>query len=163
MSYLGLETVKPIKPMKRGDLYLFPITTIDQIVTDEETNERLSEYLDKNFGMDLLWQNASPTSVFAEQSIALDLSQYDKIQIDFKQLYTNTSIHDSIELNIGEDFCTSYVFAGEDNYVTGAYRAGHANNEKVTFLGSYVTTVYGKSSVDSYCIPLRIYGIKGVR
>ena len=34
MSYLGLETVKPTKPMKRGDLYSFPVTTVDQIITD---------------------------------------------------------------------------------------------------------------------------------
>ena len=84
MSYLGLETVKPIKPMKRGDLYSFPITTIDQIVTDEKTNERLPEYLDKNFGMDLLWQNASPTSPMYAQTLNIDIAPYRWLIINYK-------------------------------------------------------------------------------
>ena len=130
------------------------------------TNATTSEEALANLGgisKTLLWENANPHSTFTEQSIPLDLSQYDKIQIDFKQLYNNSSTHDSIELNIDEDFCTSYIFAGENNYISGAYREGQTNNEKVTFLHAWIATVYGKSSVNSYCIPLRIYGIKGVR
>lgn len=92
MSYLGLETVKPTKPMKRGDLYSFPITTIDQIVTDEKTNERLPEYLDKNFGMDLLWTNASPTSVFNSQTINVDLSEGNLFLMLFRENTTNQSM-----------------------------------------------------------------------
>lgn len=41
MSYLNLDTVKPSKPIKRGDVYVFPVTTVDQIIVDENTDARL--------------------------------------------------------------------------------------------------------------------------
>ena len=40
-NYLGMETVKPSKPIKRGDLYVFPKTTASQVIVDENTDERL--------------------------------------------------------------------------------------------------------------------------
>lgn len=43
MSYLGLETIKPTKPIKRGDLFVFPKTTADQVLMDEDTEKTLSE------------------------------------------------------------------------------------------------------------------------
>ena len=36
-EYLGMETVKPSKPIKRGDLYVFAKTTADQVIVDEST------------------------------------------------------------------------------------------------------------------------------
>lgn len=41
MSYLGLDVAKPVKPVKRKDVYVFPVTAADQIIVDEENNERL--------------------------------------------------------------------------------------------------------------------------
>ena len=41
MSYFGLDVAKPVKPVKRKDVYVFPVTAADQIVVDEENNERL--------------------------------------------------------------------------------------------------------------------------
>lgn len=41
MSYLGLHTVKPAKPIKRKDTYIFPKTVASQIITDEEKDTRL--------------------------------------------------------------------------------------------------------------------------
>ena len=41
MSYLGLDVAKPAKPVKRKDVYVFPVTSCDQIIVNEENNERL--------------------------------------------------------------------------------------------------------------------------
>lgn len=41
MSYLGLDVAKPVKPVKRKDVYVFPVTAASQIIVDEENNERL--------------------------------------------------------------------------------------------------------------------------
>lgn len=41
MSYLGLDVVKPAKPVKRKDTYVFPVTSADQVIVDEDSNERL--------------------------------------------------------------------------------------------------------------------------
>lgn len=161
MSYLGLETVKPIKPMKRGDLYSFPITTIDQIVTDEKTNERLPEYLDKNFGMDLLWTNASPTSPFNAQTISLNLTNYKVVLI---QCWAEPS-------NVGDLAAGAYSWneipVGETGSITSSYAQIRYRQVKVTTSGCVFDTGYGvtvfnqsASASDHAAIPLKIYGIK---
>ena len=42
-NYLGMETVKPSKPIKRGDLYVFPKTTASQVIVNEDTDDRLDK------------------------------------------------------------------------------------------------------------------------
>lgn len=44
-EYLGMEVAKPNKPIARGDLYIFPITSADQVVIDENTDKRLGTVL----------------------------------------------------------------------------------------------------------------------
>ena len=46
MPYLGLEVAKPAKPPKKKDTYVFLKTTADQVITNEETDERLDELIE---------------------------------------------------------------------------------------------------------------------
>ena len=90
MAYNGLETAKPTKPIQRGDLFIFPKTTADQIITDEDTDERLPDTLGKK--MDKSGGNFTSPSVGlsngAMQLVGTD--QYAAIDI----YYTDT---DNIE------------------------------------------------------------------
>lgn len=47
MAYLGLETQKPAKPLKQKTKYVFPKTTSDQVIVDEDTDKRLDETLEE--------------------------------------------------------------------------------------------------------------------
>ena len=157
MSYLGLETVKPTKPMKRGDLYSFPVTTVDQIITDEDTNERLPEYLDNLTGMDLLWTNASPTSSFAAQTINLSLNNYRFIAIDY--VYSTTS-QEKRPLDV--------IINTENSGYIQMYQSKFEFliRRKYTILSNGIAFSSGEQAASStttkndYAIPVHIYGIK---
>lgn len=159
MSYLGLETVKPIKPMKRGDLYSFPITTIDQIVTDEETNERLSEYLDKNFGMDLLWENASPTSAFAKQTLTLSgVSEGDLIRVETNQgIWEFVMVEDK---TITMDYITIWSTTSGVSTTIRHISITSANTIEIGDCYNANKTVTSANQGNTYLIPLRISKVK---
>ena len=45
MSYMNLDIAKPKNPIKRKDVYVFPVTSADQIIVDEDANKRLDAKL----------------------------------------------------------------------------------------------------------------------
>lgn len=157
MSYLGLETVKPTKPMKRGDLYSFPITTIDQIITDEATDERLPEYLDNLIGMDLLWTNASPTSSFASQIISMSLDYDEEIFIDFKLMKETTNYKTFKFKANGKNSHADLTALSSDNMWCG-WREVNVSTTGVNFsVGYWRYFTQAVVQSDDYMIPLRIY------
>lgn len=52
---------------------------------------------------DLLWTNPSPTSAFAAQTVALDLSGYDGVKIKLKRI-NNNAVYSIHELRLGERY-----------------------------------------------------------
>ena len=154
MSYLGLVTVKPTKPMKRGDLYSFPVTTVDQIITDEDTNERLPEYLDNLTGIDLLWTNASPTSRFNEQTISLDLSGYSAVEVEMRE-GTNADVRMVFKVNKGT------TVRGLLMYNVRQTRNITVTDTGVKFAGGNAGQYNASmSSSNDALIPVRIWGVK---
>ena len=106
--------------------------------------------------MDLLWENASPGSDFAEHSgtnkLKIDWSGYVKYAVEYRTEYT---FYATMEVSVGNNMaifyyktennragCRSIVFESDGLSIYGAFLNGSAN--------------------DSYCVPWRIYGIKGV-
>lgn len=159
MSYLGLETVKPTKPMKRGDLYSFPVTTVDQIITDEDTNERLPEYLDNLTGMDLLWTNASPTSQFAAQTISLDLIKYRYVLIRYR---VNNGGANAIKTEFGIISNDGEKVALTAIWASMAHREATITTSGITFSVCKKITNYNSNDTtdNGFIIPVEIYGIK---
>ena len=113
-------------------------------------------YAQGGMKMDLLWANPSPTSVFAAQTVALDLSDYDFFVVS--AFRTN-------------DYATTPTFSGiiPKGVLAVIYgsEAGQANiySRKITFSDSgvefstgYATGSTANSTAD--CIPDKIYGIK---
>lgn len=107
---------------------------------------------------ELLWTNASPSSAFAAQTIALDLSGYDFVMVVF-QHWTSSDVNNSAFCRIG-----AYGRLESHDYSL-AYRDYHPETTGVYFNTGILVASYGNSSIQqntSAIIPLQIYGIKGV-
>ena len=107
---------------------------------------------------ELLWTNASPSSEFAAQTIALDLSGYDFIMVVFKH-WTSNDVNNSAFCRIGKYGCLM------SHDYTLAYREYHPETTGIYFNIGLVVSTYNSSNVEqtgSAVIPLQIYGIKGV-
>ena len=114
--------------------------------------------LDDNNGIQMkkLWQNASPTSNFAAQTINLDLSEYNEVIISMCS-GSNAGLIGNYFFKVGS--------GTQITYGAGAYMG--RRNFKVTTSG--VTVEGGSKYEDSwsdsnaYQKPYAIYGIKGVQ
>lgn len=105
-----------------------------------------------------LWENASPTSTFAAQTVALNLSGYDGVMVTFKALYNGTDIR----------MTTGFIPLG----IKGVGMLTHGDADSIrkrnfiaTESGVEFETGYkvaGNSSGVGHAIPTAIYGIKGV-
>ena len=108
--------------------------------------------------MELLWENASPTSTFARQTISLDLTGYDACMVFFK-IKTNNDIRAS-----------AYSLKNVKGFIFSDDNSGHVCNRAFTtkdygvdFLQAYYYATYASYAENNgYQIPERIYGIKGV-
>lgn len=107
--------------------------------------------------MELLWENASPTSEFVGQDITLDLEGYDKVAIRCRE---STSSNATFEVS---------------GKVGDAIRWTHVSNNRQTRLfwtsANKVTASKGNKAAynaqlaedNTVAIPIEIYGIKGVK
>lgn len=105
-----------------------------------------------------LWENASPSSDFAAQTISLDLTGYDFVMVVY-QHWTTSNVNNSAFCRIGE-----YGRLMSHDY-TLAYRDYHLETTGVYFNIGLLVATYNSSNVTqntSAVIPLQIYGIKGV-
>jgi len=102
-------------------------------------------------GMDLLWENASPTSSFTPQTISLDLSGYKFVLVVMGAYSSSTVTLPTAITPIGMSGCGSW--ANGSNNATRQYTVSPSG---VTFADGYKS-----GAVDNtYCKPLEIYGVK---
>lgn len=116
----------------------------------------------------LLWTNASPSSQFANQTLSLGLSGYDAVEIEYcyGSSYTN-----AVETGIYKKSYTQQYMTCHGDIKTN--NAGfYISQRLVTVTASGIT--FGKgiyknvsgavkgAEGNTYCVPLKIYGIKGV-
>lgn len=98
----------------------------------------------------LLWTNPSPTSAFAAQTVSLDLSDYDAVEIETL-------------LSVGGMTTTRTTDVGQMGEVGGLGSAGATYCRMATVATSGITFTEGKTNGttnNANAIPLRIYGIK---
>ena len=104
--------------------------------------------------MELLWENASPTSSFAAQTISLDLSVYDLVMLEFTAS-TTWYIRQVFISNIGGNFYYRVVDGAGKVY----NRTCVINRNGIQFeVGQE-----GTSRNNDLCLPTKIYGVKGVQ
>lgn len=103
-----------------------------------------------NFILEKVWQNASSTSAFADQKITLDLSEYDYIMIIFNyNTSSNTRMIPPIISPVSNGGGIIDNAEGNRRYFTNT----------ATFIN--FDTTY-PTNIKTACIPLYIFGIKGV-
>jgi uncharacterized repeat protein (TIGR02543 family) len=114
----------------------------------------------------LLWTNASPTSTFAAQTVSLALSGYDAVEIEY---YASTSkaVLDVTKKKIGaSSMLTGYLNPQSTNgYINLLSRLFDVTTSGITFKGGFAKRTSDSSTTsnnNSYCVPYKIYGIKGV-
>ena len=110
----------------------------------------------------LLWTNASPTSVFDNQTLdhddgIPDLSNYDALEIEFKTHSTSNAFHVSRH-KIGVESVLTTATGGSST-LCPVMRIFTTNASGITFF-DYFDWNFGKNN--AVCVPTKIYGIKGV-
>lgn len=110
--------------------------------------------------MDLLWTNASPSSDFAAQTVALDLSSYDLVFIEYAQDKANNDYYYSFLFRVdSKQHMAIGYYAGmmTRRFTTPSSTGVYFNNSQKA--SSYASTF---SNDNIMLIPINIYGIKGV-
>lgn len=114
----------------------------------------------------LLWTNASPTSNFAAQTISLDLSGYDAVEIVCRYSTTDDARTRYICDVGGSSPMNWFYYTGTDGKYMGVRSR---TNMSASTTGVTFDTCMGKpvnsstsTATDGYIIPIEIYGIKGV-
>jgi hypothetical protein len=109
---------------------------------------------------EILWENASPTSSFAAQTVTLrnNWGSYDAIGIQFSDGYSEMCA-------ISGRSCqstTAFPASDANNNVMVHYRWASIVSGGVNFETGYYLTVNGQFQNNDHGIPQKIYGIKGV-
>lgn len=104
----------------------------------------------------MLWENSNPNTNFRSQTVSLDLSKYDMLQIFFKNGATSSSYAASLMALIdGRNYMmTMPHFAASGG---NSYRMLVPTSTGITFNSGYIG---GQGQNDSINIPYAIYGIK---
>jgi hypothetical protein len=102
----------------------------------------------------LLWTNNSPTSSFGAQSVSIDLSDYQGVDIVWRWSTSDTGM---FRQSFDKD-TSSMIFSMAN---TRTYRELTVSDSGVTFTTGYYAA-YNASAATSayYAIPVKIYGVK---
>lgn len=103
--------------------------------------------------VDVLWENPSPDSSFASQTLTVDLAGYDIIYIEYKAINSSTFL--------------SGVIDGDSHTILLLAIQNTSNNRNGTRVATYGPTsvqfgncTFNGAQTNTYCVPLAIYGIK---
>lgn len=119
-------------------------------------------YADGKISMHLLWENASPTSSFAQQTVQLDLSAYQMVFCRCRLNQTAATVVPSNYIQVGAE-TGAYAYGVVTGYPVR--RTITATAEGVKFEEGCKYTSFGSSNVNAnntVLIPVEIYGLKGV-
>lgn len=142
---------------------IYPL--VNKIPDIEADVNQANEAIENMASMELLWENASPTSAFLAQTIAIDLSSYDGVLIIYKGganwKYSSGIITrkywEDIRFEASQDYyyrrsfrCSDEGFNAPDKGIIAKMYSG----------GSFDTV---NEETGSKIVPLAIYGVKGVK
>jgi hypothetical protein len=135
-----------------------------QVLAKSSSTDYDTEWIDPPSGggdWTLLWTNASPTSDFAAQTVALDLSAYADVKIDCLRVNTSPDIF-SFFVKPGE---TAYMYTignldFANAYVLTTMRRANVGSNGVVFedaLRKYTNVQTKGQVINALLIPERIY------
>lgn len=108
----------------------------------------------------LLWTNASPTSAFAAQTISLDLSRYDAVEIEVIASRTSGKMG-VCRLFFGAPVSQGLIVLGDD--ATKHARDVTLYSDGITFQNGYyqyMASGSAKTNDGGQAMPYKIYGIE---
>ena len=110
---------------------------------------------------ELLWTNPNPTASFAAQTIDLDLSEYDAVEIVYKVDNGVTAEQQSMIAIVGNT-CRLDIIGQSSGKPFVARRNATINSTSIAFTADYyvTTTTSDWVSATNHIIPIEIYGIK---
>lgn len=131
-------------------------------VSKSGTGAKTAEEALANLGgvsINLLWQNASPTSNMAAQTLTIDLTGYSHIMIIAKDYTSSDDYQVEIIPNV-INAGTIFVYIGNALDYKYWRRIQITASDKINVANG----VKGASTIDNQeCIPYQIYGLKGVQ
>ena len=108
--------------------------------------------------LDLLWENASPTSEFKSQGISFPNAKYKFLYFEFRQ---NAGLDRYCFYLMRHDNLDSLVNTISYDNLRIFIRAMTVSNNNVSFSGGYRSDTYASYTTDdTILIPYRIYGVK---
>lgn len=132
-------------------------------------DSEITELNNAKIEMKLLWTNASPSSSFSAQDVALDLSSYAGVIIEYCHHTSRPNDLRSAFCEVGKTLVLQSIYSdfyngsdanGNPQY---AYRRASISESKVGFATGFYATGTGKVAEDKKIdVPYKIYGIKGV-
>lgn len=137
-------------------------TTEEGFVADARALKVLNE---SKLSMELLWENASPTSEFAAQSVPIENDGYRFLMIKYKNYYTDNSSMSNIFAVGTSTFIAGFFYGDSDNRLLRFVMRNVSNGtdtNTVTFGNSTFKDMDDKSPTvnNQNVIPTAIYGIK---
>ena len=112
---------------------------------------------------EVLWENASPTSSFAAQTIDLNLSEYDAIEIEAGKMTTSLVVNSfKISKSDNYDVLNLQFLYCANSKIYGYYRPVEVriSENKLIFNAGYITSDSQDAQNNISCIPLRVFGMK---
>ena len=112
---------------------------------------------------EILWENASPISSFAAQTIDLNLSEYDAIEIEAGKMTTSLVVNSfKISKSDNYDVLNLQFLYGANSKIYGYYRPVEVriSENKLIFNAGYITSDSQDAQNNISCIPLRVFGMK---
>lgn len=110
----------------------------------------------------LLWENTDPGNTFVAQTVPIDLSEYQQVQVIciLNGVINETGLMYSFVFDIGT-LCWCELLGGHEFI---EFREARASTSGVQFGGGYLCYTYTQlTSRDDRMIPWKIYGIRGVQ
>ena len=138
---------------------------IQNVPTPENESDAVNkDYADGKLSMELLWQNGSLSSSFADQTVSLDLMQYSQVRIDAFRNTSNKRIL-SAYCDVGRSGTINDVYTVNNASPNVGMRAFSVTETGVKFDEGLLqaTNSTTRSTNNTYVVPYRIYGFKGVQ
>ena len=129
----------------------------DAKATGDEINQLKIE-IEKKWSSEVLWENAAPNSAFDEQTITFDWKGYNYCMIYFLA-YVNSNVRSFSAVAKKGDRLRFYFLTDTTQGAGGQFRDFDLDT---SHFGKAVRLTDSTSDDQRACIPVRIYGVKGV-
>ena len=119
---------------------------------------RLKNEIEKKYSTEVLWENAAPNSAFDEQTITFDWKGYNYCMIYFLA-YVNTGLRSFSAVTKKGDRLRFYFLTDTEQGAAGQFRDFYTDT---SHFGKAVRLKDSSNLDQNACIPIGIYGVKGV-